>query len=455
MSLLNRPRAGTGGSLAARRGVTLRQGCLMAGVLCLGPAALAQEALDSALSLDAGEAQAQALKRRATNAPAVWFPDAWHLGPVQLTVGVYAGVQVDDNINQAQTNPRSDAIVSSGLNLGFAWPATERSEVDLSSAVGYVKYLRYSANDQTQIAPGSVLTWKIDFEDGSLTCFDQFSDSQSVSSEASVNNLTVLPRTDNTAGARAEWDPGRWLIQIGASYDYFFSTAAVDQYLNRGTEEFFFRGGHRLAEDTQLGLEVSTSLTAYELPLQSNNTSYSLGPYLNWQFTPFINASVRGGYTIYTFEASRTQPAQNLDSYYANLTVTDQLTEFVSQTFSAERDISLGLTQGNDYNEQWTAHYSLNWAATTHLGLNLNLTYEDGTQPLSELIPVVLGGIPLEFPETITENYRRVGVSPGVTYQFTQKLGGSLTYTHWERTSNLSGNGYQDDNVAVQMTYSF
>ena len=360
-------------------------------------------------------------------------------------------MEANDNINTSQNNPQSDTILRAGLNLGFVWPATQQSELNLSSTVGYAKYLAHPSNDRVEISPGSALTWRITFTDGSLTFFDQFSDSQSVITEASVSGISNLPRINNTLGARAEWDPGRWLLAVGYSHANTFSDASADQYLNHASEDFFVRGGRRLVGDTQLGLEASASLTEYDQTLQSNNTSYSLGPYLEWQITHFINASVRGGYTIYAFDASGAgQPAQNLGSYYASLELTHQLTEFVSHKISVERDISLGLNQGNNYTEQLTASYSVNWAATAHLGLNLNLTYEDGNQPLT--IPFNMPFGTFYFRET--ENFSRVGVSPGLTYQFSQKLGGSLNYSYWERTSNLSGS-YQDNSLTVQLNYSF
>lgn len=401
----------------------------------------AQEALMSALSLDSVPAQ--------TNAPAPLLPEEPHLGPVKLWLGAYTEVEANDNINTSQYMRQSDVILHAGLNLGFSWPATELSDLNFYSSLGYAKYLMHPDNDRFEIDPGSALTWKISFEDGSLTFFDQFSDSQSVISEASVTGLSKLPRIDNTIGGRVDWQPGRWLFEAGYSHDTYFSDDAAYEYLNRNSEYFFLRGGHRLAGDTQLGLEASTSLTDYEKPIQSNNTSYSLGPYLKWQITQYLNASARGGYTIYAFDANgEGQPAQNLDSYYANVELTHQLTEFVSQTLSAERDISLGFNQGNNYTEQLTVSYAVNWSATSHLGLNLNLSYEDGDQPLT---------FPLFENLTYTkiENYSRVGISPGISYQFTGKLEGGLTYAHWTRTSNISGNSYRDNSLILQLNYSF
>jgi len=428
---------------AACRKIPLGVGCWLAVriVFYPGATARAQEALHSALALDAVVL---------AQTPTVALPpEQPHLGPVSFTLGAYFGVEANDNINASQNGPQADTIIHSGLNVGLFWPATDQSDLNFSLTMGYAKYLRHPSNDRIEIAPGSALTWKISFDDGSLTFYDQFSDSQSVTTEASVSGVSNLPRIDNTIGARAGWQPGRWLFELGYSHDNFFSDAPADRYLNRASEFFIFRGAHRLAEDTQLGLEASTSLTGYEIPIQSNNTSYSLGPYFEWQITHFINASARGGYTVYAFAANGPgQPAQNLSSYYGSLKLTQQLTEFVSHSLSVERDISLGLNQGNNYTEQLTASYAADWAATANLGLHLNLTYENGTQPLTELF---LGVIPV----TVTEKYNRIGISPGISYQFTKKLSGSLTGSHWERTSNISGKGYQDNTVAALLNFTF
>jgi len=424
---------------------SLGAGFILAGMLFSSASAQAQEALYSALGLDSALAQHNA----SNNSPGS-LPQS-HLGPVDFTLGASAGVEENDNINLTETGAQSDTIIRAGLTLGLVWPATEQSELSFNAAADYAKYLAHPSDDQFEISPGSVLTWKISFEDGSLMFFDQFSESQSVISEASVSGVNNIPRIDNTIGARLEWQPGRWLFELDCSYDNYFSDGAAYEYLNRDSEYLLIRAGHRVAEDTQLGLEVSASFTKYELALQSNNTSYSVGPYLEWQLTHFINISVRGGYTIFAFDSNgEGQSAQNLGSYYASLELTHQLTQFISQRLSVERDISLGLNQGNNYTEQLTAGYTINWEATAHLGLHLSLTYENGNQPLTSEIGTS-SGILLSSQ---TENYSRVGISPGISYQFTRKLAGSLTGAHWERMSNLN-DGYQDNSVSVQLNYTF
>ena len=399
----------------------------------LAPRAGAQEALHQALSLDS------TLKAQA-NAPVALEPDQPHWGPVQLQLGASAGASADDNVYQSQSHPQQDLQLNSGLELGFLWPATPQSELRLNTGLGYSKYLETPENDRINIAPGSDLAFGIEFEDGRLIFFDQFSYAQEVRTVASVGGQGFIPRFDNTIGFRVEWSPNRWILSTGYSHDTYLSDDNLYQYLNRGSEYLFVRGGHRIVQDTQAGLEASASLTAYELHLQSDNTSYSFGPFVEWQITHFIKATARGGYTVYNFDAAPGQPSHALSSYYASLEVSHQLTDFITHSLSISRSINLGLNSGNNYSEEWSASYSVNWAATHFLGLHLGFSYALGDQPL-------------QF--SVNENYRHFDISPGLTYQLTRKLDVSLNATHTERFSNIDGSAYQGNRVGIQIHYKY
>jgi hypothetical protein len=421
------------------RGASLRKlGLLTAlGWLLPGFASRAQEALHSALS-------AEAAINSQTN-PAVAPPaNAWSVGPVSLKVGTYAGITVDDNVNTSQNHPQGDTSILGGLSLSLVCPATDNSEIRLDSQFGYVTYLNKTRSDSIEIAPNSALTWNISFEDGSLTLYDQFNYSDDVITVPSVSNVSSLPLFDNTIGVRAQWLPDKWLLEAGLSRDDFRSTDPGLGYLNRGSEYFYLRAARRFAENTQVGLEFSSSVTDYLLPIQNNNTTYSLGPYADWNITEFITATIRGGPTIYRFDALGTnQPASTLSSYYFDFSLTHQLTQFISHRLSVDQEVNLGYNRGNNYNEQLSVDYTIDWLATANTHFELNLTYEDGTQPLQIFI------------FTVNENYNRVGVSASASYQLTDKLGGSMSVAHWKRNSNIFGNNYDDDSVSLQLNYSF
>ena len=102
--------------------ISLGLGCW----LWTDPNARAQEALLSALSLDS------VVHAQTTNTPVARPPDLPHIGPVQLLLGAYSSLAFDDNINLSQKNPQSDAIIGTGLDLGFSWLATGQSELLLA-----------------------------------------------------------------------------------------------------------------------------------------------------------------------------------------------------------------------------------------------------------------------------------------------------------------------------------
>ena len=377
-----------------------------------------------------------------TNLAVAPQPDSFRIGPVLLNPGAYLGVTYDDNINTSENQPKSDTSIHAGVGLGFDWPATENSHVQLASQFGYVTYLEHTRSDSIEIAPNSALTWNISFEDGTLTLYDQFDYSDEVITLPSVAGLNSLPRLENNIGAKATWTLNKWELGAGLSHGDFLSTDSTFNYLNRGSEYISLRGARNFAENTQAGMEFSASQTDYQVASQSDNTSFSLGPYFNWNVTKFITLNISGGPTIYRFDATRLQPSSTLTSYYFDLELSHQLTEFITHQLSLRRSVSLGYEQGNQYTEMLSASYTINWMATKNSQIELSLAYENGDQPLGGLF-------------NITENFRRIGISGGVSYQLTEKLNGGIHFSHWERASSISGNGYTENSLSLQMNYSF
>ena len=175
----------------------------------------AQEALRSALSVD----QVLQTSQAAVELP----PDQPHLGPVQVSFGLYAGVELNDNVNTSENNPQSDILLRGGINTGFYWPATEQSEVRVNAGLGYVHYLNHPNYDYFQLSPNSALDWRIGLENGNIDFFDQFSYSQEVVTESALAGDARFPRFDNTVGTRIEWSPNRWMLQAGYSHNTFLS----------------------------------------------------------------------------------------------------------------------------------------------------------------------------------------------------------------------------------------
>ncbi len=440
------------------------------GVLCcLWPksAARAQQALSSTLSLDSiiqAQQQAALLAEANTNPVVNLPPTVPHLGPVLWNLGVYSGLTSDDNINLSRNAPSSDLILGEGLNVSLNWPATARSALQFNSQLGYNTYLQHSEFNYFQISPGSALTWGFSLDDWDITFFDQFNYSRNVSAAASVSNISGIPILDNTTGARVQWHPGQWLLETGYSYDEHLSTSSAYNYLNFGANYFYARNGWRFSPNGTLGIEGSVSLTDYAEPVQPNSTSYSVGPYLEWQLDPAVHLSLHGGPTLYKFGSSTSVAAQNnLTFYYVSFELTHKFNQFLSEDLTIDRSVSPSYYPGSAYTEQFSAAYTVSYFAKTWLSFNLGLNYQSGQQPLQEFT----GQYTPEFNangqfigfqpvfDNITENFDRYGFNLGVNYQLTQNIFASASYSHWTRGSNIPTDEYGDDQISAQLRYNF
>jgi hypothetical protein len=377
-------------------------------------------------------------------------PDQPHLGPVQFSCGLYAGTEFNDNVFATQSNPQADTLLRGGANLGFYWPATERSVVQFSTGVGYLHYFNHSQIGGVEVTPNSALTWAIDIADCTLSIYDQFSYQQQVLQEASVANTATIPRLDNLVGARADWEPGHWVLLADVSHEDFISTSSQNDYLDRSSENLFGRAGWRFAENTQAGLEASTGLTSYRQPVLNDNTFFSVGGYAEWQARQTLHVTLRGGPTFYHFDSSDSAPASDLNTYYIMLNVNHSLTQFISQNLIVSKGVSLGLEAGSSYVDQLTTTYLITLVLTQHISVGANVTYELGNQPLLVPTPNAFTSAVLE-----TENFSRDGFGANLSWSFTDHLSASIRYNFWQRSSNLPNRGYNQNVASLQLNYNF
>lgn len=379
--------------------------------------------------------------------------DKPHLGPVDLELGAYAGAEINDNVNSSQLDPRADVLLRSGLNLGLAWPVTSESNLHLSSSFGYVHYLRNSQFDHLEVAPNSALAWSIGFPDGSLTLFDQVSYSQQVLSESAISGYAAFPLVQNSIGTQLNWQPRKWAFSLGYTHQNILSDSTRFHYLNSASEQFFARAGWRFGELTTAGLESSASFTRYELGTQNNNRSVSAGPFLDWQLTQWLRASLRGGLVVYSF-AEPPGPNQGnvLDDFYLNAELEHHVTDFLTQKINLQREVRQGLNQNSSYIQELTLRYSASYALTSRIELDAGFTYQQGRQPLEVLVDVFPFG---SFFVLATENYNRYGGNLGATWRLTDKSSMSLNYSHWLRDSDLHGLGYSVNSLSLNFSHTF
>lgn len=409
----------------------------LGGLVLIPAAASAQEALRTAVSADRALA--------AEPPSSVRGPDGMRWGPVQFSAGVSLSVEYDDNIRSQADDPIRDGVIRPRADLGVIWPITETSSLTAGLGVGYAFYADHSEFDYLEISPLSAVSYSVSIQDLVLTVYDQISYTGDVLDQPELTGTARYPRLDNTVGLRAAYSFADYLVQGGYAYYRYWAFDNDYDYLERGSHQFFARGAYLVAERTQVGLEGTVSLTEFAYSDRNDYDSFSFGPYVDWAILDSLTLGARGGYVIYSYkETAPVPPGQdpsswyldNQNSWYVGLDLRHQLTEYISHTLSAVRDVSSGINA--QYVERFNLTYGIGWQMTDAWDVSLGVGYDRGTEQ-----------------GQFAENYDRVGFNAGVGYQITQGLRAALAYRYFNRTSDAGNRTYDRNVVSLSAAYRF
>ena len=399
-------------------------------VLVAAPASLySQQALTSAVEGDRAY--------RSRSSPQTPPYDRLKAGPVTFDVGLAYALDWNDNIRYASSSLEDDFIHRPQLNLRAVWPAKEHSSLSFGVGIGYLKYMKNSDLDRFVVTPDSELAWDIRVKDCVFTLYDRFQYSQDVLSQGALSGTAEFPRIENTAGARGRWYLERYLFELGYGHYNFFAESSDYAYLNRSSELLFGRAAYRFAQATHAGVETSSSLTSYDPASRSDNTSVSVGPFVEWQITRAIRLSLRGGYVFYFFDPSQLDPqGHDLSSWYAGIEANHQLTKYVTHGLTASREASQGINLNSEFMELLSVRYFLSWAFYRHARFTGDFLYEHGSEPQ-------------------TEEYDRFGFGAGLNYQLLRRLSAGVLYRLYNKDSDFNSFDYRQNGVTLSVGYQF
>ena len=412
-----------------------------------GTFADAQEALRTAINAD------RSLLARQVVAPNEIAP--LKAGPVEFAVGLSFGVEYTDNVRNVKTPRKEDFALRPQLDLNASMPVSETGRVSLGMGVGYADYLSNDDLDRLFFAPNSELAYDFSVKDFHFSIYDSFDYSYDVQSVGGLAGVSQFPRFQNTAGMRATWVPSKWSYQAGYSHFNFISDGSEFSYLDRSSEQFYARVAYAFAPATRIGMEATSSITDYNEDVQADNTSLSVGPYVEWKVTEAIGLNVRGGFTHYSFDSTLgstntpVRPAADsygLDSYYANVGINHQLTAFITHGLSFTHQISPGVNQGSDVTESDNISYQTSWRLTDNTTLGTSFSYELGNESQSEKIT--------------NEKYEVFQAGLSIGYRISQQASLSASYSYIRRaskggTSSAGSRDYFVNRVTVGLRYQF
>jgi hypothetical protein len=406
---------------------------LAAPVLLTFSLATAQEALHESL---AGDAVAEARSREQES-----MPYTFKSGDFTLLVTPSVNLSWNDNINLARTNVLQDFIFFPALGLSMSYPLTQRNWLQLDVTFGYQEYLEHSEYSRWFVHSGSALSYDIYVKDFWINLHDRFSYVQNPPGQAAVANTATYGTAQNMLGFNTTWDLEDVTLSLGYDHQNYWSTTQEFNQIDHASELVVGRGGFKFHPTLTAGLEGTVSYTAYDQPILNNNMGYSAGVFADWQPAQHFHFKPRFGYVLYQFQqTSQSILAVNQDAWYLDLTVTHELSDVVSYSFSAGHELTLGVY--GDTMEDWYVRPSVKLKIMRDLTLTTSFSYQNGSQAIQTI------------PGAGVENYDWFTWGLSVEYTLMQRLTLGLTYGLTYRTSNYAFRDYTQNVVGLMLTYT-
>ena len=131
----------------------------------------------------------------------------------------------------------------------------------------------------------------------------------------------------------------------------------------------------------------------------------------------------------------------DVNAWYADLSVTHQVSDAISYSLSVGHELRLGM-QANT-TEATYFRPNVTWKFIKDVTLQGSISYEHGAQDLIQQA----GGV--------AETYDTYGAMLSLSRPITKKLTASMNYRLTLRSSNAASRGYTQDIVGLLLTYTF
>ena len=361
-------------------------------------------------------------------------------GDFRLLMTPSLGLDWNDNINLSSTDEESDFILKPLVNFDLTYPLTEANLLTLNLGLGYDYYFDHHENSTWRVQSGSALSFDIFIEDFVINLHDRISYFRDSSQEAAVANTSDFGNLENTVGILTSWNLKKGTFSLGYDHQNVVSGESAFDSQDRASEIILSRASYLVHPQVQSGFEGTISFTRYDQPFLNDNTAYSIGPFVSWQPGTELRIIARGGYAYYDFQqTSISIQTANLSTYYLDLSVIHDVTKAISYSFSAGRNVRLGVEA--DLIEAWYLRPSFTWRFFRNLSLNTGLSYEHGNQGVGD----ISGGQ--------VETYDWLGGTIGLDWPFMKRLSLGLNYRITFRESDLPDQGYTQNVIGLTVTY--
>ncbi len=387
------------------------------------------------------------------------------IGEVLLRVDAHLTTEFVDNVDLSATS-KADLIITPEVGISATWAVTKLNTLRFRGGFGYSYYLNNPRLNRqtTTITPDSALSFDVYAGDVKINFHDQFSLQQEAISQGTLSGVAQLERFTNTAGVSLLWDLNDVVFNLG--YDHFNfltlggansssgATATAISNLDHSTDQVSASAAVKISSVLIGGLEGTAAYSDYPKSPDSNFTSISAGPYLEFQLTRYSHIFLSGGYKGYysganapgSVSVSSTSTAQiasgDPGGVYANFSLIHRLNRFYSDRLDIGHTDEIEALSGHVQTN--SVRYSSSWRVNQTLTLTSGLFFED--------VHVVSGSA---ISGTIPSDYIRYGGTLSTGYRLTEHVGVSFAYQLLKKEADRPSESYLQNRVTISLGYQF
>lgn len=279
------------------------------------------------------------------------------LGPVNVGLGLYTGLEYNSNITRSNTNPVSDFIGTLMLNINANYRLTQNNVLSISTAVGFDHYFQHpelapygNGNYLLNVLPGSTLAFDVKAGPVYFTFYDRISVRPATSNAFTLNAQSIFGVFQNDAGIAANWAiNSQWSLSLNYNNSISKALQTTFKQYNRQLDSIQGVLTYSPHGTWATGFEGGLSLLNYELPILNDAVMTNAGMFFR---TPIGKSSflrVAGGMQNFNFKSPTVLPPlgsgdnSDLSDYYFNLSINNQINNRISHVLSLGHESALNL----------------------------------------------------------------------------------------------------------------
>ncbi len=385
------------------------------------------------------------------------------VGPFRLSLAVGAGFEFNDNIRLSDDNRESDVIFRPVLNLDATWRMSEINTLHISVGATYAKYFEHSDldSDGVIISPNSELALTFMAGPVKITLRDRFGYQEDTYDVPDLSGTGKYARYENQAGIQLDYGMNPWTT-ITVGYDHYNLWTTDEEFAlqDRAIDTFFVKPGFQITPTVKVGVNASYSWINFDSSDRSDANNLLVGPYVEWQISPYTNFYLEAGYQFMDFSGS-----SDFTTAFANdLDLSDEDADAVRRIFSDEEDASSFYLKFeiNNHPSEYFEHRLLG-SKTAEVGFFsdfydiYHIEYAADWRLMQEKVqfgPTVF----YEYYESsgnFAEEAHRYGAALGIRYHFSNSITLGLDYRYIYKDSNLDNQDYYQNLAFVSLYYKF